>query len=85
LAFLAGRNAEIKHLHHVVGQRPGPKVGIPVVLPGRTTAQIVDNKGVDDIGLEPLTSPVFRIDGKKRRRRKQRISPVSKGFSGPSG
>ncbi len=51
-----------KHLHSVVGQLRGPKMGTllgtPVVLPAKGITQVVDNKVVGDTGFEPVTSTV---------------------------
>jgi len=51
-----------RHLHQVVDQLPGPKMGTllgtPVVLPGRGMAQVIENKRVGDAGFEPATSTV---------------------------
>jgi hypothetical protein len=53
-----------RRLHPLVGQLTGPKMGrylgTPMVLPGRSMAQVVDKKVVGDRGFEPLTSTVCR-------------------------
>ena len=63
-----------RHLHHVVGQLPGPKMGTllvtPVVLPGRGIVQIIGKEVVGDRGFEPLTSTVCRKLRKKLKCRK---------------
>ncbi|MDH4270538.1 MAG: hypothetical protein OEW18_01030, partial [Candidatus Aminicenantes bacterium] len=48
----------------------GTFLGTPMIERPEKTMQVVDNKVVGDRGFEPLTSPVCRIDGKKRKRRK---------------
>jgi hypothetical protein len=41
-----------------IHQLPGSNLSTPVVLPGRTMAQGIDNKRVGDTGFEPVTSTV---------------------------